>query len=180
MSKTGVMVERSLETYRITKGPSVLVADSYRPSWQIACSKCPATARRVSRNVDSMEQILGGFRSYGWIVSHKALCPNCQTKESKVSAPTTADAISIAALKAICPLLDSHYVREAKAYVSGASDRLLADRTKFSVEIVRKIREELYGPVIDPELDSLKSEFATLQTMVTDFGKRLAKLEARK
>jgi len=91
-------------------------------------------------------------------------------------------------------LLETHYDVDAHCYTGGYTDQRCAEETGLSVSYVRQLRENAYGPVIDPEIQRLQAtvskmrkrhreELSALQGMVEEaierHSRELDKLEAQ-
>jgi len=172
---TETLQARRLARLGIAPKGSAQIGGKYVPNYQVRCAKCPATAEHHAYPHTQNEALVRHFSSLGWLMSARPICPACQSKENKV--PNLDVDNYLDNVSAVSRILDLHYDKEAKAYTAGYTDKRVADETKLSLTAVAKIREKLFGPLVDTELKALREEFWQL---CSDFDARLKKLEERR
>ena len=157
------------------------------------------------------DSVVKHMLNHGWTCGSNPVCPDHSRKGRKPAAAVTpepqppvqeeAPAMATApdlkpqptdaakrATRMIYQALEDYYDEHSKDYRPGNSDDTIAKETGASVEFVRKIHEEYFGPIgIPPELQtlidhaaSLRSEmtqaFASYQTRLDSFQTRIATL----
>lgn len=88
--------------------------------------------------------------------------------------------INIKLVAAVAAVLEDEFDAEARRYKNGYSDESVAKKTGASPAAVKKVREELHGTMVHPEvaalqarLDTLDSEFEAIEAMMRELrGKR--------
>lgn len=165
------------------------------PAWILRCRKCGGTHRHVAHRLHA-DAVVKHFAQQGWVVTGgKATCPSCRRAATRNPEPVTptqqempmpaplpppqsngvAETLPVAALVAVKPLLDQHYDEIGKSYRAPWTDLVVATQTGFSVQIVGKVREILFGPMEDPILNAIKNDVSTLRGMLGDLELRLNK-----
>ncbi len=126
------------------------------------------------------DKIARQLRNMGWVLgNNRATCPEHGKKEKPVTEPKTLaeqlePAVSTAqrsdaakrAKRMIYMALEDYYDDAKHCYKQGQSDAKIADDHGVSVEFVRKIREEDFGPLAEP-------------AEITEFRQSVRKLDQR-
>lgn len=124
--------------------------------------------------------------NHGWTCGTNPVCPEHSRKPRKsnhqpqhaqkdapamATAPDTKPQPTDAAKRAkrmVYQALEDYYDDTKKAYRPGHSDDTIAKETGASLDFVRKIREEDFGPLgIPPELQTLIDHVASLRSEIT-------------
>jgi len=111
----------------------------------------------------------------GWRLTTKAaICPKCQSKDQKMpeikaiplpSVAQTPDARKVH--RAVMGWLEQAYDETKRVYMTGFSDKSIADETGAAVEYVAKCREDYFGPIAVPlDLTNLRADLDETKRMI--------------
>lgn len=162
---------------------------AHRNYQTVKCSACEAFENMpvTSKTAMPPEMIVKRMQARGWVMGHRRrhdLCPKCATK--KASAPkVTRIADYIAEMpkpkeppmpieqprkptrdekRLIVLAIEDHYDDATHSYAAGWSDDKIAADLNVPRKWVSDLREEFYGPVVDPELAELERKVKSLST----------------
>jgi hypothetical protein len=99
--------------------------------------------------------------------------------EPKAVAPQD-EFIPAMALRAIKARLDKVFDDVGRRYLSGDTDSGVAAFTGYSPTMVKKVREILYGELIDPALVELKKDLTSLQGQLEGLAKKIHSYETNR
>lgn len=94
--------------------------------------------------------------------------PTVKAPEEGAQAPTAPTRDALRKQRELFALLDEHFRPDERAYVDGWSDDRVAKEVQLSVEYVRKVRDEVYGPCEDPEAARTRRAIAGLERAIED------------
>lgn len=117
----------------------------------------------------------------GWNLAKQPICSPCSNKAKEqrepkpmATAPVTPPDRSDAAKKAkrmIYMALEDYYDEAKKTYRPGHTDASISEATGASVEFVKRIREEDFGPLAEP------GEIVEFRATIAAFGERIGNFE---
>ena len=158
---------------------------------RVTCQACGAVARK-RRARDQDVPTGAAFAEDGWHIDpgRAIKCPNCRQRERaegamtmqhssggqnrrsrKAPQPTPAETVRIR------DLIDAHW---DGGYEQGWSDKRVAQELGLPPTKVVTVRKEVFGDVpAPPEVDALRSEIESLESMLGEARARLAELEKR-
>lgn len=164
------------------------------PIWAVAC-KCGTVEKLMVASDSAPEFIQQRFTRKGWrFHGGKAVCPTClkthpppkqvngheQPQGVNMPAEQPIKTVPLATLGKVLPYINSHYDEEDHRYRDGWSDAFVSKETGFSIEIVKGIRESVYGQMSDPAVVALRSDIDSMQAMLDDLRRRCDALEKRR
>jgi hypothetical protein len=180
----------------------------------ITCSKCGRKAGiSVTGRHPPLEACVKKFHHLGWAVGTTRktdICPACikKTVKATIAAAKTTNVIPMQTQKdapmtvtqlappppqpsktdkrVIILKLEDCYLGEDKGYDAGHSDASVAKELNVPAKWVADVREELFGPALDPEAVKINGEimalhvrFVALEKELREAGAKLNDLKAR-
>jgi len=166
-----------------------------RYTFNLICAQCGAKSTITDSRRLPPEAVCSRFHRQGWVTGGRPMCPSCASSKrprlvidnlkfveaEEMSAEKVIEdaATSEAAKKAkrlIYFALEDYYDDVAKRYKDGRSDKSVAAEIGVAEAFVKKIREEDFGPLSEPDevaklradLSALSSEIGKLTTKLND------------
>lgn len=153
----------------------------------VKCSECEAFENIPVNSKTAMppEVIVKKMQARGWVMSQRRrndLCPKCASKKAaRPKVERIADYLATLPIKKepamqteqprkpsrdekrlIVLAIEDHYDDKVRSYAAGWSDDKIAADLNVPRKWVSDLREEFYGPVVDPELADLERKVASL------------------
>lgn len=191
---------RSSAAYITAAKPVVIVNGAGAIVARIECSECRTHDEwRISSRLPPADVLHSHFIRRGWSVKRRPLCELCQAQKRKppmsinaansrpiLQANGTAAAghqpsdAAREAKRLVLTALEDHYDECRKCYKPGHSDATVAKETGASEATVSKIREEFFGPLVEPdEVRALREELARVSAALADLQGSFDKLAKR-
>lgn len=151
---------------------------------QVTCCKCKRRHEfRIGHSGDSPEHIVRKFGAAGFSrLKYQWYCQSCKAEVKTPDSVATPAPVVSTASAALAAARAYQMISENFAngrYAAGLSDQTISEKTGLSVEGVRAIRENEFGPIAaDPELVAMRGELDILKKMVEELTARVvARLE---
>jgi hypothetical protein len=177
--------------------------NAHRTYQTAKCSECNAFENlpMTGKNGLPPEVIVKKMQQRGWVMGHRRrhdLCHDCAAK--KASRPKVerlahyqkqiveSDTMKLAEpprqptreeKRLIVLAIEDHYDDKARGYTDGWSDEKVATDLNVPRKWVSDLREEFYGPAIDPELAALDRQVKELQAAFASAADHLNDLRAK-
>jgi len=152
---------------RETRGRSLRRAEAGRVVAVLTCSKCGMTGEVAFRQLCDAGEMDRKFKQQGWGVD-PARCPKHNRRE-RHTMTIKPSAAAIAGQARMTKLLMEHFDAAGGTYSDGWSDQRIADECKLSVELIRAVRDEAFGPLREPpEVARLRADIETLSQLVAE------------
>lgn len=170
----------------------IKVGDRYRTDFVLHCSRCSSEETIHMDPNCKPDLIVQKFNRLGWKVDErnaaKNICPLCQIPK-QVPMPKPEENV-MADLpkgptheqrKRIAQSLRGLFDEQRGCYLDGHTDQTVAQDLQMPWAWIRECRDLLgYEIKIDPEIEALRSEFATLADMLVAAEAKLAALEKKR
>ena len=153
--------------------PHVVARKAEESGWTVDASRfktayCSACVGKAAKARVSLEdQVADAARRAEARLPPQAPTPAPEIATMPSTPPTTAPTSAASkGTKRVWALLLDHYDDDAKRYEPGHSDASIAKASGMALDVVARIREEHFGPDVDPRIAELERELAVAREQV--------------